>query len=685
MSNTDRLLSGELDHVFKTIGVSDINSKYESINPNSISYSEMRGIIQSNSELMHLKDLWFANVGRNGMTANVEKDIEQTSKERLQKQLYAFTFGELEWPRLARKILSFIFEEGNCIVRFVKVKDGKIRVIVESLEFWDVKHDRHTDTTSYRKMLNGAIQDTVFTHGVEIYHFKDPKFENWVVAPARLNLAYAYLLMELAGVKSNVNLFQKGGIGVILLSLNEAAAKFLNADNTEGRPNEQGKSKMQLWLDDLYSKISGVKNSNSIRSLPGLDKVFELGKDNKQMQFVDLIGTIAPERIAWAWGITLADLGAGDNTTYNNTQTFSYVLYEKEGRHLEDAINEILNNWLLNQFNFPTSIYGDISITYDRPSNPDRIAYQEQARKDWLSNAITLNEYRNSQDLPPINNGDVYLKDWTAVPETEETGKEASLNALDYKETGKKKAFLNKWKKAIGKQLKDFLTQMKEDNPKDVSKYEVKIKPIETYYSFPNLKQDLGKFAEKTINEFKNDKRVKNKNIQFGFDDYPELVKLALEFRTLVLLKGMEVAIAEIDNPLIAKWMGILDFEGVDTETSKEIRNFLADYPQKTLTEMITDLTDRFDEMTEFRADRIARTEISNAVEGTRYIMYQEEFGLNATSTWDTAGDERVGDDHAQNDGEVRKLGAEFTSGETRPGQRPNCRCTSSVTPPDDY
>ena len=82
-----------------------------------------------------------------------------------------------------------------------------------------------------------------------------------------------------------------------------------------------------------------------------------------------------------------------------------------------------------------------------------------------------------------------------------------------------------------------------------------------------------------------------------------------------------------------------------------------------------------YEEFPTYRSDRIARTE-STAVNNEGFNeAYKQSDVVNGVE-WITAGDDRVREEHVALDGEVVKVGENFSNGLPYP-QEPNCRCTT--------
>lgn len=84
-------------------------------------------------------------------------------------------------------------------------------------------------------------------------------------------------------------------------------------------------------------------------------------------------------------------------------------------------------------------------------------------------------------------------------------------------------------------------------------------------------------------------------------------------------------------------------------------------------------------EWADWRADLIARTEVSNSFAAAHRLSALEiadNYGVEMTKTWVSASDSRVRPDHVQMNGETVGINENFSNGE-EPGVPPNCRCVA--------
>ncbi len=100
-------------------------------------------------------------------------------------------------------------------------------------------------------------------------------------------------------------------------------------------------------------------------------------------------------------------------------------------------------------------------------------------------------------------------------------------------------------------------------------------------------------------------------------------------------------------------------------------------------------ITDVFDDVSGYRAETIARTEVVGGFNRASYEVAKSS-GLDVTREWHTAGDERVRDSHRRLHGERRALGDRYSNGLLCPGDAAGppgevirCRCVELYDVPE--
>lgn len=118
--------------------------------------------------------------------------------------------------------------------------------------------------------------------------------------------------------------------------------------------------------------------------------------------------------------------------------------------------------------------------------------------------------------------------------------------------------------------------------------------------------------------------------------------------------------------------------ESVTDKTFETISMIVADNMDKGIPEIKRALKTAFEDMSSTRAERIARTEAGYMTSLGSEMAYQES-NVVSGKQWLTTGDERVREEHVQNDGQIVGLYDAFSNGEHFPAESSiNCRCTIS-------
>lgn len=708
--NSDDFLSGQHDHLFQTVNAFSGGSynKYTPINPRALSFRQYDEIERSSSIMPHIYSIYQANIGANGRRVVIAQNDQNTPatqklKERTQKRVYNFLYTKKNWADLEDKIINVTAKEGSCII----MPDANDELAVWSLRRFNVYHDDVTNTTRYA-FKNGNDTEikemSNLVDRIDLYHFKDPVFKHWIVPPSRLDCAFNYILLQNNGLRSNNFIFSNAFIGTTLLGFNSDAASSggqLASDMVDGKkvPDKQGKSIIQRMVDKINDTFSGVQKSFRVGYAYGLDKVFELGKSNRDIQFLELLVKSKTEILS-SYSLTMSDVGDGDKgLTYSNAATFSYAVYGKVGHAFEDQFDELCNEYFLPFYGITTT--ESFYIDYLPPSNPDRLALEEQSRKHFETNLVTVNEHREVCGLEPTEGGDVFLKDWAAPtvetlpnPNSDTIEVEAKTKPKEqlnnssgfftkvafalpsptdkallselYLGNSKKKGFLNKWTEAITKQITTYVKELEKTDNIDLETYTVKLPKIETFYSFPSLKKDLLAFAGLALDEVKKDKRTNFAFQRDYFDGvYPQAVIDQIDKFTEAVLKGLPDM-----------------FDSVDVETNAQIQNIIKANINSGAVQIAQIIAEALPRIGVNRAKLIAETAVAEAVEKTRERMYLIEFP-EGTKEWLTTlqdvcplciGNERQG---------RIKITDLFSSGVSAPSAHGRCRCTAIYNPAD--
>ncbi len=698
--------NGQYDEYFQALNQysGGAHDKYTPINSHSLTYTQLDQIWTTNPVFVHILAIWNANIGANGRkfvinTNANNSDITKGKKDQYAKRMYNFLYTKKNWAKLERQIIAITAREGSCIM----MNDVKGEQTVWSLRRFHVYHDSVLSETRYALLDSKGREIITFDNlknGEDLWHIKDPAFEDWVVPPSRIDCAYLYILLQSNGLKSNNFIFSNAFIGTTMLSFTSDAINSggkVAIDTIDGKqvPDKNGKTVIQRMIDKINDTFKGVKKSFRVGYAFGLDKVFELGKSNADMQFMELMMRSKTEILS-AYNLTMSDVGDGDKgLTYNNASTFSYNVFGKVGQPFEGILDQVTNDWFLPSYGISTT--ENAYFCYNKPNNPDRLALEEQARKNWESNTITLNEMREILALEPALDGDVFYKDFTTPPQlqtdpsqpaidvqsqskeplkkvenrffttvafAQQTPTEKALESKLYLGTDKKKGFLNRWTEAITKQVESFIKEFAKLDSEGLNGYIVALPKIETFYSFPALKKDLLGFAGMALDEVKQDK-LTNFTLNFFDGEYPQVVLDNIDKFTEAVLKG---------NPKM--------FDSVDVETTSQIQNIIKANINSGVNYIAIILSDKIEDIAFNRAELIAHTAVTESVEKTREALYLIEFP-DGSKEWQTAvqdvcylctGNEKQG---------KIKIEEVFSSGVSAPSAHNRCKCTVLFYPAD--
>jgi hypothetical protein len=702
---SDDFRTGQFDEFFQTLNTYNggVFDKYTPINSHQLSYNELDKI-WLNPTFVHILSIWNANIGANGRkfvinTNATNSDTTKGKKDQYAKRMYNFLYTKKNWSKLEKQIIAITAREGSCIM----MADVNGEQAVWSLRRFHVYHDSVLNETRYAFLDNNNREIASLTnlkHGEDLWHIKDPAFEDWIVPPSRIDCAYLWILLQNNGLKSNNFIFANAFIGTTLLGFTSDAISSggkVAVDTVDDKqvPDKNGKTVIGRMVDKINDTFRGVKKSFRVGYAFGLDKVHELGKSNADMQFMELLVRSKSEIVS-AYSLTLSDLGDGDKgLTYNNASTFSYNVFGKIGQPFEELLDQVTNDWFCPSYGITTT--ENAYFDYNKPNNPDRLAVEEQARKNWESNTMKLNEVRELQGLEPIDGGDVFYKDFATPPQSQtdpnqdtidveskpkeppkqlqngfftkvayaqKTPTEKALESELYLGNNKKNGFLNRWIEAITKQLETYIKTFAKLDNEALNDYIVKLPKIETFYSFPALKKDLLGFAGMALDEVKKDKRT-NFTLNFFDGEYPQVVLDNIDKFTEAVLKG---------NPEM--------FDSIDVETTSQIQNIIKTNVNSGVSEIAIILSDKIQDLAFNRAELIASTAVTESVEKTREALYLIEFP-DGSKEWITSvqdvcrlcmGNERQGKI------DIDKV---FSSGVSAPSAHSRCRCSCLFYPKD--
>jgi hypothetical protein len=685
----DDFLGGRFDDVLEILNNFQLSSsEIIPLKTSALTEADMKLVVSRIPQYPFIVTKWQSVVGANNSrvivsTSENNSDSTRIKKERLQKATIRLLYSKLKYQELQSNIIELIAREGLAVVRFTE--DG--------LPVVDSRFRYHFYWNEMKKKVRLAYLDPKTNQEVagltelydreQVYIIRHPSYTGWTIplSPAESILLVAKL--EFHGLVANQKIFDSGMIGTVMLKLIPEMAKKINSSDKD----KEGKNWFERTLDKMNAVFSGARNANKVGYMPGLEDVIEVGKNNRDMQFYELLKDLTPTRIAWNWLLTPTDFGIGGAQTQNNVSVFDDSLFDKFGQHIERQLDTMRNDWLLPAVGVRTS--ESFYIEYVPPEDPKKLEEIKQALEEYKNNAITLNEFREKKGLPSTPEGDVYYYQLTAqnqqpVVADAQTFVDAQIvqpkriehnhthdflgDAREYRATNTEKAlaldiydgkkgFLTKLQKAINKQLIEYVSRLSDMS--EVPKV-VELKPLETYYSFPAIKKDMLAFAGFALDTVKKDKRTSFALKRDFFDgEYPQSVIDFIDKQAERLLKGDE------------------EFKSVDVETANQIETLINANISLGVDKIAGIISDAIPTIDFNRASLIAQTEVANAVEGTREIMYTTDpLFKKGGKSWQTSKDEKVRESHQNNEKEgIIPIKKNFQNGFSRAGSEPRCRC----------
>ena len=671
MPDKVNIRDGKLEDYFVSLNkYASQASELTPFRPHLLSEADYTMISEGVEQFGTIIPAWRSNVSANGLDFQIRvfddaSDSTRAKKDRLKANLHKFLHDVHDWESVQDQVVRLLASQGNAVLMLNE--EGTL--IVHSIFRFNVYQNPIQKTTTYSLIVDGVEAITGLKHKEDLWHIKDPMFEGYAVAPSRIDLAYQMICLENKAVKLNTRQFETGWMSNILIQLSDAAERLAMNDNRD----KEGKTWIQRQLIHLNDSLQGWRNAFRPGYVPGLKGIIEVGKSPRDAQFVELL-KLTPERIAWAYSMTLTDFGAGGSTTYNNVSVFNDRLFDLVGRRIEQRLEAYLNNMFFKQFGI---VLGTTRAVYNKPKNT------EELEKAFAAGALTINEYREHLGKAPIEDGDrlpnekpqqLQLKENSASFFTDAVERAANFRKKTPTEKAiaskKGKKFLVKWEKAFNAQGEAFVKKLdqktidkflKED---DLEIIRAVLPKIESHYSFKALNEDLLYFAGRGLEIIQNDKRVetdfvfaqdeKLKTFEFA-GEYPQQVLDVVEERTVFLIKGLET------------------YAGVDQKTTETIASLIrsnAELPEKQLGALILK---KLPEIARRRAETIARTEIANAVMETNFLMYKE---YGATSKMlNPIIDDRSRASHVASGGVWIGIDQAFAAGFSRAGEAINCRC----------
>lgn len=443
-----------------------------------------------------------------------------------------------------------------------------------------------------------------------------------------------------------------------------SATPSLTLETDKALTTEQYTRIMEQW----NSRFGGLDNAHKMAILEGGLKSKQLALSQKDMDFLEQRKFTRDEIMAM-FKVPKTRLGMTEGVTVSNAYATDYVFAKTVTKPNMQFIVDRLNEFYLPLFGEDPR---DIFFTYTSPvpEDVDQVIKMDQSK---LGNGIgykTINEVRGEKGLLPVKNGDVIYIPFGLVPlsvaeqsHQDTTGKSAHIKKDNRAIVEKRIRFISEQMSKSKALYLDIMNKQKQhlikrlQSKKSVQKAEDA--PILLRYLFEGWDDWIGVYlspAEETLKEtiiYSGKQALRQVGVDISFD--------LLNPRVLDWLGKNALAHATSINGTIKDDMAIKVMDAVAQGLgAKDIADVISGF---------------FDDQAEWRALRIARTEVITGYAQGSLEGYRQS-GVVKGKRWLTAGDDKVDDECLENEKQgIIGLEAMFINGGGAPPVHPNCRC----------
>lgn len=472
-------------------------------------------------------------------------------------------------------------------------------VVEQTWDFWEVLYYTYFDWTSFYRFDKEDLL---------IFKSFSPLFEQSWMTP--LKAAASQMAMDLASIEYNRLFFENGWKPWTVL---KSAAK-IDADIRD------------KYLAKWKQNFVWLQNSNKVAFLDQWIELQDFSANQKDMELTNQ-RTFTRDEILMMFRVWTPILWKSDGVWFADKKVPWYYLTQYALKPLGELIKDELNAQLFNDIWF---------FEFEFPED------KEDLMKEYLSNTITLNEYRLWTWKNSVKDWN-RLWDWTEIRVEEE--KQISESAMTKS--------IQKWLEKFA-DSKEFWTE--EYNSK---KWEQKIQRTDIY------EREMGKIQKKiwnaqekeiieNIKDSKSLKKVNNEDDLFDEKKFQLLyITLYTKFFQDMMLKEWEISIEEISDEAFAiakinKWIGEnieRMSDDIDKTTRKEIFEIIKEWNRDWLwaDAIATSVRFKFNQYTRKsgRIEKVVRTEVTRASNKSQESAYEQSWVVEEKE-WYTALDERV-------------------------------------------
>jgi HK97 family phage portal protein len=409
----------------------------------------------------------------------------------------------------------------------------------------------------------------------------------------------------------------------------------------------------------------------------------DISKTQKDMDFIAQ-RTFSRDEILSIFRVPKTVVGITDDVNRANAEASDYVFAKRTIKPLMERFVTVLNEYLIPEYGT------DLVFKFTDPVPENRVEKTNEYALG-INKWLTRNDIRREEGLPESENGDVFYGPFSDAPQDSVTiakpkktfEKQTVTKTIDdfVARLPKKELQYRKLTVAQKEIHKEVWLKRFDKNEKEL------IKDLNGY--FKKQEQEVLKNAKDEYAGLK-PKEYKLKGVDDVLFDDKKAVATGISLITphlrTFLKEGAEMADSQTGGEYNPNDVASVKFL---QERAKFFAETINETTREQLLTKINDaldegagfdviaqtITDVYQQAYDFRTERIARTEVSASLnEGS--IQAYKQAGIEEVE-WVAVLDDATADICVDNDGEVRKIGDDFPSGESQPPNHINCRCTT--------
>lgn len=507
--------------------------------------------------------------------------------------------------------------------KYLKIKKGEFPILIEQYKYQEPGQISH-DYDPFK-----------------ILHFRMPNPNNLVEGLGTVEAIAEWVDVENFATKWNRLWFWNGARPDLALT-------------TENNLTKDQQEILRVSFESVYK---GVDNAHKVAIMPKGTDIKDISKSHKDMDFTEL-DRVYRDKILAGFRVPRTALGITDDVNRANAEVTNYVFALRTIKPRMQRIVDYLNEFLVPRYG------GGLYLTFKDPV-PENREFELEEKKAALGGQPykSINEVRESEGLPPIENGDPVMTNFSLIPLGKPVEKKAITKIKIKKrlEARKKDEIIAGAARAAVETIKETFNQksLKTNDSWDVAwkQFVVRVTPYEKAFK-EALKKYNKEQEEKVLKNLAGVvKGIKAINPKDLFDEKEEIGAF-IKFAAPVLFElfGKEGEAA----------MDLIGAEQAFDFTSKKVKeklnqaiNLLAEnYNETTLDSLkeklnegleagegLDELKNRVKEIYEFsdeyRAERVAKTETFRTGNAATREAWKQS-GVVKTLKWYTAEDERV-------------------------------------------